>query len=407
MHKIIEPYYDEAYDCIRCGVCQSVCPVFAVEKHEGTVARGKIRLVRELIEGKLELTPRLRSFMDLCLGCGACTENCPPKVRGDKIVAAARVQFVKNQGMPFIFNLGLRWVLKKPAITQWVFSSLGMARLITADNLLPRKLKELEKIVPPLPKENFWELYARHKPYISTKKIGYFVGCMTNLVFPQVGMAVVDILEKHGYQVIIPKAYCCGIPHYSSGDIDTARELATKNIDLFLKSGVETVLTDCGSCGGTLKEYQQWLKNKEAQELGKKVRDISEFLVNEVKVRPGTREINSTVTYHDFCHLNRNMGVKVEPRKLLKDIQGVNFKELPEADRCCGGAGTFNFKHYDTSMKILKRKMENIASTSAQILTVGCPGCRIQLRHGIGKYLKNNVKDLLHPVELLAKTYEK
>jgi len=241
MHKIIEPYYDEAYDCIRCGVCQSVCPVFAVEKHEGTVARGKIRLVRELIEGKLELTPRLRSFMDQCLGCGACTENCPPKVRGDKIVAAARVQFVKNQGMPFIFNLGLRWVLKKPAITQWVFSSLGMARLITADNLLPRKLKELKKIVPPLPKENFWELYARHKSYISTKKIGYFVGCMTNLVFPQVGMAVVDILEKHGYQVIIPKAYCCGIPHYSSGDIDTARELATKNIDLFLKSGVETV----------------------------------------------------------------------------------------------------------------------------------------------------------------------
>lgn len=405
MHKIVEPYYDEAYNCIRCGVCQSVCPIFAVEKHEGTVARGKIRLVRELIEGKLELTPRLRSFMDLCLGCGACTENCPPKVRGDKIVAAARAQFVKDRGLPFIFNIGLRWVLKNPAMTQGVFSSLGMARSVAVNKLLPKKLKDLESILPPLPKETFWQLYKKRKPFKSEKKVGYFVGCMTNLVFPQVGMAILDVLEKHGYEVVVTKAYCCGIPHYSSGDIETAKELAGKNVEIFKKSGVETILTDCGSCGGTLKEYEEWLGNEDAQAISKKVRDVSEFLINEAKVKPGTREIDVTVTYHDSCHLNRSMGVKAEPRNLLKGINGLKYKELPEADWCCGGAGTFNFKQYDISMKILKRKMENVESTNAEILAVGCPGCRIQLSHGVQKY-SDNIKNVMHPLELLVRTYE-
>ncbi|MFZ7103964.1 MAG: (Fe-S)-binding protein [Peptococcaceae bacterium] len=405
MHKIVEPYYDEAYNCIRCGVCQSVCPVYAVEKHEGTVARGKIRLVRELVEGKVELTPRLRSFMDLCLGCGACTENCPPKVRGDKIVTAARAQFVKDQGLPFVFNIGLRWVLKNPALTQGVFSSLGIARSTAVNKLLPKSLKELEDIIPPLPKETFWQLYKKRQPLKSEKKVGYFVGCMTNLVFPQVGLAVLDVLERHGYEVVVPQAYCCGIPHYISGDVDTARALAEKNMKVFLESGVGTILTDCGSCGGTLKEYTEWLDREDARAFSKKIRDISEFLVNEVKVEPGTQEVAGTVTYHDSCHLNRSMGVKTEPRELLKAIKGLKFVELPEADRCCGGAGTFNFKKYDVSMKILKRKMANAESTEAEALAVGCPGCRIQLSHGIRKY-SHNLKNVVHPVELLARSYE-
>jgi len=404
MHKIVEPYYDEAYNCIRCGVCQAHCPVFAVEKHEGTVARGKIRLVRELVEGKVELTPRLRNFMELCLGCGACTENCPPKVRGDKIVIAARTQFVEDQGLPFIFNIGLRWVLKNPGMTRGVFSSLGMARAAAANKLLPNKLKRLEEIIPPLPKETFWELYKKRQPLKSDKKVGYFVGCMTNLVFPEVGLAVLDVLEKNGYEVIVPQAFCCGIPHYISGDQAVARELAQKNMALFKESGVEVILTDCGSCGGTLKDYQEWFDNAEARAFSAKVRDVSEFLVNEVKVKPGTKEIVVKVTYHDSCHLNRTMKVKAEPRTLLRSIKGLEFIEAQEADRCCGGAGTFSFKYYDISMKILNRKMNNMEDTGAEILAVGCPSCRIQLTHGVNKY-GHNIKKVMHPVELLAHSY--
>lgn len=405
MHKVVEPYYDEAYNCIRCGVCQSVCPVYGVEKHEGTVARGKIRLVRELIEGKVELTPRLRSFMELCLGCGACTENCPPKVRGDKIVTAARAQFVKDQGLPFIFNIGLRWVLNNPSLTSGVFSSLGIARSAALTKALPQNLKNLESIIPPLPKETFWQLYKKRKPFKSEKKVGYFVGCMTNLVFPEVGMAIIDVLERHGYEVVVPQGFCCGIPHYISGDMDTARQLAEKNTTIFLASGVETVLTDCGSCGGTLKEYGEWLHTEEAQALADKIRDVSEFLVNEVKVKAGPKEVPVKVTYHDSCHLNRNMGVKREPRELLKGIKGVEYLELPEAERCCGGAGTFNFKQYPISMKILQRKMDNVDTTGAETLAVGCPSCRMQLSHGVKKF-SPQIKNVLHPVEILARSYE-
>jgi len=405
MHKIVEPYYDEAYNCIRCGVCQAHCPVFAVEKHEGTVARGKIRLVRELVEGKLELTPRMREMMELCLGCGACSENCPPKVRGDKIVIAARTQFVEDKGLPFIFNIGLRWVLKNPAMTQGVFSSLGISRATATNKLLPKKLKKLEEIIPPLPKETFWDLYKKRKPFKSDKKVGYFVGCMTNLVFPEVGMAILDVLENKGYEVVVPKAVCCGIPHYSSGDQITAHELAGKNMNIFKEKNVEVILTDCGSCGGTLKEYAEWFNSDEAKSFSAKVRDVSEFLVNEVNVEPGDKEVNAKVTYHDSCHLNRAMKVKAEPRKLLKSIKGLEYLEAEEADRCCGGAGTFSFKQYDISMKILKRKIDNAENTGAEIFAVGCPSCRIQLSHGVNKY-GQNIKKVMHPVELLAQSYK-
>jgi glycolate oxidase iron-sulfur subunit len=403
MLDIVEPYYDEAYHCIRCGVCHSVCPIYAAEKHEGMVARGKIRLVRELIEGKIELTPRLRSFLELCLGCGACTENCPPKVRGDKIVAAARAQFVKDKGLPLIFNIALRWVIKNPSMTQMMFSSLGLARSMAFNKLLPQKLKDLERIIPSLPKETFWQLYEERQSLKSKEKVGYFVGCMTNLVYPQVGIAILDILEKHGYEVVVPRPNCCGIPHYVSGDIETAKNLATKNIKIFLENNVDIILTDCGSCGGTLMEYAEWLEDEKARNFSKKVRDITEFLVNEVKIHPGSKEKNCSVTYHDSCHLNRKMGVKEEPRKLLKKVTGIKYVELPEADRCCGGAGTFNMKHYDISMKILKRKMDNFATTKADILAVGCPGCRMQLSYGVENL--GNGKKVMHPVEILAETY--
>lgn len=404
MNKIVKPYYDEAYNCIRCGVCLAHCPVFAVEKHEGTVARGKIRLVRELIEGKLELTPRMQELMDLCLGCGACTENCPPKVRGDKIVVAARSQLVEDQGLPFIFNIGLRWVLKNPAMTSGVFSSLGMARSTAANKILPKKLKRLEEIIPPLPKETFWDLYKKRKPFKSEKKVGYFVGCMTNLVFPEVGMAVLDVLERNGYEAIVPKAFCCGIPHYITGDQTTAQELAKKNMAIFKQSGAEIILTDCGSCGGTFKDYKEWFNNGDAEDFSSKVRDVTEFLVNELKVEPGSKAIQGKVTYHDSCHLNRTMGVKTEPRKLLKSIKGMEFKESAEADRCCGGAGTFSFKQYDISMKILQRKIANAENTGAEIFAVGCPSCRMQLALGVKKY-GDNLQKVMHPVEILAETY--
>ena len=403
MHDIVKPYYDDTFECIRCGVCLSVCPVYAAEKHEGTVARGKIRLVKELIEGKLELTPRLKEFMELCLACGACVENCPPKVKTDKIVVAARAQFVKEQGLPFIFNIALRWVMKNPGMTKTMFSSLGLARSTLMTKVFPQKIKEMEQLVPPLPNNTFWELYRKRRPFKSEKKVGYFVGCMTNLVYPQVGMAVLDILENNGYEVIVPQGYCCGIPHYISGDIDTAKELAAKNIQLFKDKGVDTVLTDCGSCGGTLKEYEHWLNNGDAKAFGAKTRDVSEFLVNEVKVSPGTKNVDLMVTYHDSCHLSRTMGVKGEPRKLLQSIEGLEYKEMADANRCCGGAGTFNMKQYDVSMKILNQKMDNIQNTQANVIAVGCPSCRMQLTHGLQKF-PGNAQEVLHPVEILAKS---
>ncbi|MBZ4653049.1 MAG: glcF [Peptococcaceae bacterium] len=403
-NEYIKPYQDETERCLRCGICLGFCPVYHAERHEGTVARGKIRMTRELLEGNLQLTPRLRKFMDLCLGCQACAESCPNKIPTDKIVAAARAQFVKDQGLPLVYYLALRWGLKNPAVMETVFASLGLARNLSLTKLLPHSLKEKEEILPPLPSKTFWEQY-KAKPG-SGKKVAYFVGCMTNLVSPQVGLTAVRMLEAHGYEVIVPKVYCCGLPHYSSGDMDTARELALKNLDIFTTYDVEAVLTDCGSCGSALREYPHWLKDQDqskAQEFAGKVRDITEFLVNDAGIKPGSLALNRTVTYHDSCHLNRTMGVTREPRLLLKSLPGVEYREMIDANRCCGGAGTFNIKNPEVSMKILEHKMANTKATGADTLAVGCPSCRMQLALGARKF--NVPVEILHPVELLAMSY--
>lgn len=361
-------------------------------------------MTRELLEGNLQLTPRLRQFMDLCLGCQACAENCPNKIPTAKIVAAARAQFVKDHGLPMVYYLALRWGLKNPAIMETVFASLGLARNLSLTKLLPHSLKEKEEILPSLPPKTFWEQY-KAKPG-KGKKVAYFVGCMTNLVFPQIGLTAVSMLETYGYEVIVPKVYCCGLPHYSSGDMPTARELALKNMAVFAAHEVEAILTDCGSCGSALKEYPHWLEDREqakAREFAGKIRDITEFLVNDAGIKPGSLVLNRTVTYHDSCHLNRTMGVAKEPRLLLKSLPGVDYREMNDANRCCGGAGTFNIKNPEISLKILERKMAAAQGTGADTLAVGCPSCRMQLALGARKF--NVPIEILHPVELLAMSY--
>ncbi len=402
MNELINSYQDGVERCLRCGICLSVCPIYSEERHEGTVARGKVHLIRKLLEGKLQLTPRLRQYMDLCLGCQACVENCPSQVSTDKIVCAARAQFVKEKGLPLVYYLALRWGLKNPALMSALFTSLGLARNMALTKLLPRTLKDKEEILPPLPAQTFWQQYKKTKP--SRRKVAYFVGCLTNLVYPQVGLATLRVLEVAGYEVIAPQAFCCGLPHYSSGDLETARELAGKNVALFDALDVDAILTDCGSCGSALKEYVRWLDNdSRARKFSEKIRDVSEFIVNTAGLKPGMRSLGRTVTYHDSCHLNRSMGVVKEPRAILRTLPGVQYEEAVEANRCCGGAGTFNLRHGELSMKILGRKMDNVKATGADTIAVGCPSCRMQLSYGAKK---NNVPvDVLHPVELLAMTF--
>jgi glycolate oxidase iron-sulfur subunit len=197
------------------------------------------------------------------------------------------------------------------------------------------------------------------------------------------------------------------MPALGFGQIDLVKQQARHNIALFEKAETEFIVTDCATCGSTLKDYGRLLANDaawsaRAATFSAKVKDISEFLLSIPLQKPQGR-VEARVTYHDPCHLRRGQGVWKQPRELLKMIDGVEFIELPEADWCCGSAGSQLITHYETSLKVLKRKTEALAATKANFIASGCPGCQMQLNLGVRRAGLD--VQVIHPVELLDLAY--
>lgn len=412
MDKLITALKDEASKCIRCGVCKIHCPVYATLKTESTVARGKVRLIHELSDGNLELTPYFNELMSLCLNCGACSANCPPGVKTDEMILAVRAHIKDKNGLPAMYAGVLKGLLPHPALQAlavklaYVYQNSGLQDIARASGvmrLFPGNLIKKEMLIPSVPERTFRQALEK----IPLKKgnsprVLYFISCMTNMVNADLGIATVKVLEEHGCAVIVPpEVKCCGMPHASYGDQASAKAVAAHNARIMLAYHPDYIVTDCATCGAQLKNYSRLAPN--AESFGTKVYDINEFLVKIAGLRVGNRAVNAVVTYHDPCHLGRGQNVRDEPRHILAKIPRLIYKEMSEPNRCCGGAGTFNLRHYEVSLKILERKMAAIQQTGAELVATSCPACKLQLEHGIaqaGAHLK-----VVHPVELLAATF--
>jgi glycolate oxidase iron-sulfur subunit len=265
--------------------------------------------------------------------------------------------------------------------------------------MLPRlPQRPLRQVLPPITRARGEVKY----------KVGFFLGCAQSLLFAEESMATVRVLSRNGCDVVTPREVkCCGMPAHGSGRLDLVRSQAKHNITVFEQSGVGVIVTDCATCGSTLKEYGAYLKDEpewadRAARFSKKVRDISEFLA-EIPLEKPTGRIQARVTYHDPCHLRRAQQVWKQPRDLLGLIDGIDFVEMPESDWCCGSAGSQLVTHYETSLQVLDRKMDNLSSTQAQIVASGCPGCQMQLNAGIQR--RNLDVRVVHPITLLDKAY--
>ncbi len=236
----------------------------------------------------------------------------------------------------------------------------------------------------------------------------FFLGCAQNLLFAEESAAAVRVLARNGCTVITPmETVCCGMPALGFGRLEEVRRQARHNIQLYEKAETEFVVTDCATCGSTLKDYAKLLAGdpawaERAAAFSERVRDISEFLFSIPLEKPQGR-IEARVTYSDPCHLRRGQGVWKQPRELMKMIDGLEFVELSEADRCCGMAGTQLITHYETSLKVLARKTENLAATRAEYVASGCPVCRMQLALGARRAGLN--VQVVHPVALLDRAY--
>ena len=413
------PTQEDVNYCIRCGLCLSVCPTYKESLRETESPRGRVALVAKAIEGELDLTRNFKDHMYRCLDCLACNEICPVGIKPADLCLEARHAIHQATPTPLLKPIlfrgifprtGLLEILTKPVA---VYERSGIRRAANASGvtkILPAQLRDMERMLPhKLPLRG-----TRHQlPDVVLAKgerrahVAYFLGCVQGVMMAEGSKATVEVLAENGCDVVIPSnVKCCGMPMVGYGFKEEARAMARHNIDLLLGLNVDAIITDCATCGSSLKEYAHWLANdpvygERAKQFAEKVRDISEFLV-EIGIRTPEGRVDARVTYHDPCHLCRAQGIREQPREMLR-AAGVELVEMEGADTCCGSAGTQLITHYHTSVGVLEVKMDRVAETEAEIIASGCPGCQMQL--GLGVKRRGLDAKVVHPSQLLAQAY--
>lgn len=405
---------EEIASCMRCGNCQAACPYYRETGAEASVARGRIRLAKAVLQGELAYNPTLAERFE-CLTCYACNAACPCGVKIDKIFLAARAAMVRQGGLP-TYKKYMFTALKNRRLLDFGFKTAAKAKGLLfkphpAGGLhlrFPLGL-EMRRVVPPLAPRPFREEVEESLPLPGAKsKVAFFTGCLVNYVYPSTGRAVVEALMKSGVSVLVPKAqHCCGAPFLLNGAVEMAEAMARSHVDLFSGLDIDALVVPCGTCGESFKKkYVDLLDGvpgyaARAGELAAKTYDIADFACNVAPFdRQRLREVNMTVTYHEPCHLGRGLGVSAQPLEIIRSIPGLNFVPLREPARCCGNAGSFSVSHYDVSYGILKHKLADIAGTGADAVVTGCGACRMQLEDGIAQ--EGLGKKVFHTAELLA-----
>ncbi len=413
------PLKEIAEKCVRCGLCQSVCPVFTELQKETAVARGKLSLMRKVFSGSAGYSEKLSTHLLQCLGCGACAESCPNGVKADELILAARALMVEHKGLSFPKWLILRKILNSVYLlpmllkTGSLFQGLVFKKVPRESGLHLRfSLPYLnrDRLIPSLSNPSFLSQHAETSDSRNEqKKVGLFAGCSINYLFPEIGESTLRLLHRYQISARFPKGQsCCGLPAYGSGDLETARSLARRNMEAFSSLELSQIVVPCASCFYFLKEgYPKLFAGDEnVKSFTEKIVEPSTFFLNLVdgstaRHRSPGENRKSRLTYHDPCHLRRRMNIYQEPRRLLQHLPEVEFVEMKQPNRCCGMGGSFNFVYYDLSRKILQRKLDDIEATKAEFVVTSCMGCMIQLRDGIhGRKMGTRV---IHLVEVLEK----
>ena len=408
----------EAEKCSRCGVCAAVCPVFRELQRETYSSRGKTEIAKALVAGELPYSSYTEDIFSKCLLCLTCKGACPAGVDQGKLILGIRAELAKRRGLPLFKKIAFKYLLKNRSLFEKAlkaFSYLQMFAPPKGDGQLrhlPFFLSAFGKrrLIPDLSKtplrKEFPEVIPPSKGPAQLR-VGLFSGCFIDFVDPAIGRSLIRVLGRHGVEVVFPKKQtCCGIPVFMSGDLQNGLDLLKMNIEAFAPYKLDAIIVACATCGSALKESYKTLVEGESQEwkdrvgaFSGKVLDIAEFLTQKIKLTKGEKEPLQKVTYHDPCHLNRGQGVLSQPREVLKNLPGITLVEMRDAQRCCGGGGSFSFYNYDLSQQISRQKVEDIQATKASVVVTGCPGCMLQLKDQLGQ--KNSQVEVKHLIQLV------
>ena len=438
------PAEADLYRCVHCGLCLSSCPTYTTLKVETESPRGRIALMRAVHEGRVGISDRIVSHWEMCLQCRACEAVCPSGVPYGRIMEYTRAQTLSQdkQGAALkrVDRFFLRAALPHPRRLRLGFHLLriyqrsGLRRLARACGLLkllPETLRHMEAQLPDL-KEPFFgptkRLYPA-QPAASTPHPGYapiehhegrsvalLSGCVMPLMQGDTMRAAVRVLARNGCNVAVPRGQvCCGALNLHAGDLETARRLARRNIDVFLAAGADRpgykIITASAGCGSNMKEYGELLKDDPqyaelARRFSELTVDITEFLAD-LPLDPPRGQVNRRVTYQDPCHLAHAQRITRQPREVLKAIPGLELVEMEAASMCCGGAGFYSMVQPDLSGKILDTKMGNIEATGAEQVVTANPGCMMQMEQGLdGSGCPAAARRVAHVVDLLDEAYQ-
>ncbi len=394
--------------CVHCGFCLAACPTYRLLGEEMDSPRGRIFLMKAVLEG--ELAPEEAwPYVDRCLGCEACEPACPSGVAYGHLLMAFREQMATRRPLGWGERLRRLLVSRTLPYPGRFRLAVNVGRLVKPlASRVPLPLGDALALVPdtlpytpPLP-----ELYPAQGK--RRARVALLVGCVQRVVAPEINWATLRVLAQNGVEVVVPKAQgCCGALPMHAGDGDRARELAGRLLDLF-PDDVDAVITNAAGCGSGMKAYPVLFRGRpeeaRARAFARRVRDIHEFLAELGPVPPPPLPQPLTVAYHDACHLAHAQGIREAPRALLRLVEGLTLRELPEPELCCGSAGTYNVEHPEIAGQLGERKARHILTAGAEAVVTGNVGCLVQ----INTHLRELGRPLpvWHTVQVLDRAFQ-
>jgi glycolate oxidase iron-sulfur subunit len=412
---------------MHCGMCLPTCPTYVETQMERNSPRGRISLMRAIADGQLEAKKAFADEMYFCLGCLACETACPAGVDYTQLFEMARAEAERTPALRSPPRRFFRWLLLGVLFRQqwrlrsvgrllWCYEASGLQALVRRSGmlrLLPKSWRGLEAKTPKIQQHFSPALIKREELPESEPRyrVGLLTGCVQDLIYSDVNRDTAEVLRANGCAVFTPaQQACCGSLHAHNGEYEMAKDYARRLLDCFDLDRLDAIITNAAGCGSHLKHFDRLLQDDphytaKARQWSAKVKDISEWLV-EIGLRtPGPDLTETTVTYHDACHLCHGQKITAQPRALLEQIPGLKAVPLTESMWCCGSAGIYNLIQPEMADKLLQRKLNHLGETGAQVVATGNPGCLLQIQNGMqARGLKMEV---VHPVTLLARAYRR
>ena len=393
--------------CVHCGFCLPTCPTYDELGDEMNSPRGRIFLIKEVLEGAIPIEEVLDPI-DNCLGCDACITACPSGVEYDHLITAFRAKAEKERPKPLGRKIMRSMILNTLPYSNRVKWAFRMGALVRPfRGLMPKKLQPALDLLPSsLPKQQTLpEVYpAKGKV---RGRVALLTGCVQQVLAPEINKATLEVLSANGIETVIPKDQaCCGALALHTGVEKRARQTARQLIKS-IPDDVDALVTNAAGCGSGINEYSILFAGEpdetEAVALAAKTKDISTYLQEVGLVQPPNLPEPMNVVYHDACHLAHAQREVAAPRAILSAISNLNLLEPPDWEICCGSAGIYNIEKPEIAKELGRKKVTNLMSTSPDAIALGNIGCMTQIQKHLKTY--DSPPPVLHTVQFLAKAY--